>query len=139
MDYDQLDLRYAQLSGATFSGPIHAPNHLTSLSGFCAGVANSGEIVMAGIFPTACQFPQSAQLGKATVAATVQTAFSVFKYPLDGSARIQIGVFVFNAGSTTALRTGWAGAEVEAGQLVAVECQTGDATLANIAFLIKAS
>lgn len=115
----------------TFTGPISAPNHLTTISAFCSGKPSANEVVGGLIAPVATTIVAARCVAKATVAATASTIFTISK---DGAV---VGTITFAAGSAQGTVTITSGA-VNALQNVTITAPANpDATLANISFLVR--
>lgn len=116
----------------TSTGNVVAPNHLTTMSGFCSGKPAASEVVGGAIFPVATTITQANCRAVATVAATASTVFTIAK---DGTS---VGTITFAAGATLGTISVTSGAITALQNVTITAPATADATLANISFLVRA-
>ena len=109
---------------------VHAGRR--GLSSWCAGKPSNSEVVGGGVAPYAFTVLSANTSARAAVAATASTVFTIKR-----NNAVTVGTFTFNPGSTTSITSISSGA-ISAGDFITiVGPATADATLADIAFLVK--
>ena len=110
---------------------LDSSSYIRGLSAYCAGKPADSEAFAGGVAPSAITLSAANSSAKAGVAATASTVFTVAK---NGSS---IGTISFNAAATlgtVSLTT----TLIAAGDFLTIQGpSTADATLANIAFLLR--
>lgn len=122
----------ANLAGAAFTGNISAPNFLTTISGFCSGKPAASEVIGGALVIVGTSLTASNCRFQAVTAATASTVFVI------KNGAVQIGTATFGAGATLATVSITTPALAANDLVTIVAPATADATLANIAFVVRA-